>query len=143
MRITNVELSSIKSYDDTINEIDFRPGVNAIIGQNGSGKSTVQEAVGFALFDYLDKRVSQGDFVRNNENSGKVRVTFISNRNGKKYTVERDAKGSIYRVIDEADGGKLPLSGKDEILSWLKEHLGIPEETELETLWKSSIGVPR
>ncbi|MFB6216252.1 MAG: AAA family ATPase, partial [Candidatus Aenigmatarchaeota archaeon] len=89
MKVTQVQLSDIKSYDDSLNEVEFTEGVNAIIGQNGAGKSTVQEAVGFALFDYLG--VSQGDYVRDGESSGSVRVTFISNLDGEEYTVERYA----------------------------------------------------
>lgn len=92
MKITEVELSNIKSYDDAINSIDLTEGVNAIVGKNGSGKSTIQEAVGFALFDFLG--VTQEDFVRDGENSGSVRVTFVSNKDGEEYTVERYAKRS-------------------------------------------------
>jgi exonuclease SbcC len=146
MKITEVEISNIKSYDDDINRINLTEGINAIVGQNGAGKSTIQEAIGFALFDYLGLS-SQDDFVRNGENSGTVRVTFVSNMDGEKYTVERKAGSSRYRVIRERDNHELLDTrsdpNKEDVVIWLRDHLGVPESTDLEKLWKSSIGVPQ
>jgi len=48
--IESVMLEDFKSYADRTT-IELGDGVTAIVGENGSGKSTVQEAIGFALFD--------------------------------------------------------------------------------------------
>jgi exonuclease SbcC len=142
MRIESVQLSDIKSYDDSGTEIEFTEGVNAVVGQNGAGKSTVQEAIGFALFDHLSVS-SQDSFVRNGESSGWVRVTFVSNKDGRRYTVERYAGRSRHRIIDAGTNEVLDFSGKEGRVRWLKEHLGVHETTDLDTVWKSSVGVPQ
>ena len=142
MKILSIELQDVKSYDQNAPQINFHSGVNAIIGENGSGKSTLCEAVGFALFDYLHP-YSQADFVRDGKKTGKVIISFQSDIDGKKYRVERGVSQSRYDVYDLEEDHKLSFSSKDDVISWLKEHLGIPETMNIQTLWKSSLGVPQ
>ncbi|MCB0124547.1 MAG: AAA family ATPase, partial [Caldilineaceae bacterium] len=61
MRIVSLELENTKSYAK--GKVEFTDGVNAIVGHNGAGKSTVLEAIGFALFDCL-AGYKQSDFIR-------------------------------------------------------------------------------
>ena len=79
MRVNYLQLSNILSfkYERDINntfKIKFDPGLNIIIGSNGSGKSTVLEAMNFVftrvLFKYCKVRgenfsVSAGEYRRN------------------------------------------------------------------------------
>ena len=142
MKIISVGLTNVKSYDKDAPMIFFQKGVNAIIGENGSGKSTLCEAIGFALFDYLHP-YSQADFVREGEKTGKVMVTFESDIDGKQYRVERGVNLSRYEIISLESGSKLDLNGKEEVICWLKEQLGVPDMMNIQTLWKSSLGVPQ
>jgi len=142
MKIISVALDNVKSYDKEAPVISFQKGVNAIIGENGSGKSTICEAIGFALFDYLHP-YSQADFVREGEKSGKVMITFESDFDGKQYRVERGVNQSRYEVIDLETDSKLDLNGKEDVISWLKDQFGVPEMMNIQTLWKSSLGVPQ
>ena len=48
MRIERVELKNIKPFVER--SFDFADGVNVLCGMNGAGKSTVFEAIGYALF---------------------------------------------------------------------------------------------
>jgi len=132
----------VKSYDESSPSIILQSGVNAIIGENGSGKSTLCEAVGFALFDFLHP-YSQADFIREGNKSGKVSVTFKSDHTNHVYRVERGVGVSRYDIIDVERDTKVSLNGKDDVLTWLKEELGVPRSMDLQTLWKSSIGVPQ
>ena len=43
MRIKNIKLLNFRNYDDVT--IDFIPGVNIIIGDNGVGKTNILEAI--------------------------------------------------------------------------------------------------
>jgi len=52
VRIISLDLQNIKSYHDST-QIQFTSGLNAVCGLNGSGKTTVLEAIGYALFDFL------------------------------------------------------------------------------------------
>ncbi|MBU4139038.1 MAG: AAA family ATPase, partial [Euryarchaeota archaeon] len=48
MLIKSVELKNVKSYSHET--IEFLEGINGICGQNGHGKSTILESIGYALF---------------------------------------------------------------------------------------------
>ncbi len=142
MKITSVSLENVKSYDETSPSINFQSGVNAIIGENGSGKSTLCEAIGFALFDFLHP-YSQADFVREGKNTGKVSIIFESDRSHELFRVERGVGQSKYDVFNVKKDEKVPLQGKEEVTEWLKQELGVPSSMDLQTLWKSSLGVPQ
>ncbi len=58
MQIISIHLKNIKSHRDR--ELTFSSGINVLSGPNGVGKSTVFEAIGYALFG-VDAR----DFVTN------------------------------------------------------------------------------
>ena len=142
MKIRSLCLHNVKSYSETSPTIHFQTGVNAIIGENGSGKSTLCEAVGFALFDFLHP-YSQADFVREGKKSGRISVTFVSDQKDQMYRVERGVGQSTYDVFDVTNNKKLSLNGKDDVITWLKDTLGVPASMDLNTLWKSSLGVPQ
>ena len=48
MQILSIHLKNIKSHRET--ELTFSPGINVLSGPNGVGKSTIFEAIGYALF---------------------------------------------------------------------------------------------
>ena len=97
MRITEVALEDIKSYEDRT-VVPIEGGVTAILGENGAGKSTIQEAIGFALFDSLP--FNNKEFVREGASSGTVEVTFEQDtQNGTdRYKVVRSVGRSKYGV---------------------------------------------
>ena len=61
MLIRSVHLENFKSYEQAT--IYFLEGTNAIVGRNGAGKSSLVEAIGYALFDYTSAP-RQGDLLR-------------------------------------------------------------------------------
>jgi len=76
MQILSIQMKNIKSHRDK--EYFFSPGINVLSGPNGIGKSTIFEAVGYALFG-VDARDFVGNierFVTIGERRGEVKVVF-------------------------------------------------------------------
>ncbi|HEX8183973.1 MAG TPA: SMC family ATPase, partial [Blastocatellia bacterium] len=137
MLITRVELENIKNYEE--GSYEFEPGVTAISGPNGSGKTTIIEAIAWALFDQLPYK--KEDFLRRGEKKGAVRVTFVSAIDGREYTVYRDT-GTGYYIHDPITKMRL-VEQKQQVGAWLKQHLGVDSGTDLKSLFTSTIGVPQ
>lgn len=137
MLIVRVEIENIKSHKNSVYE--FKEGTIAIIGENGIGKTTIIESIGWVLFDYLN--YNQKDFIRLGERKGVVRVTFISGYDGQEYTVERDTDGSY--LIYDAGQTVTVASGKSEVLARLAEHLGIERGIDVRRLFECAVGVPQ
>src|SRR5205085_1111396 len=110
-----------------------------ITGENGAGKTTILEAVAWALFDMLDYR--KEDFLRRGAKRGSVRVTFLSDIDERLYTVYRDT-GTGYYVYDNDLGIRI-AEKKTDVSTKLRQLLGIEPGTDLEALFRSAIGVPQ
>ncbi|MEW6213143.1 MAG: SMC family ATPase, partial [Acidobacteriota bacterium] len=137
MLITRVELENIKSYDE--GAFQFGPGVTAISGPNGAGKTTILEAIAWALFDHLPYK--KEDFLKRGARKGSVRVTFESAIDSREYTVYRDT-GAGYYAYDPITKLRL-VEQKSQVISWIKQHLGVEPSSDLRALFMSTIGVPQ
>ena len=138
--IESVTLEDFKSYADRTT-IELGDGVTAIVGENGSGKSTVQEAIGFALFD-THPFDNQDRLVRDGESSGHVEVTFRVVETGEVYTVRRWAGRYKFDVLN-ANGDALGLDTGSAIKEWVAEKLGVDDADDLSEVWERSVGVPQ
>src|SRR5262245_17203009 len=116
MQITKVEIKNIKNHSES--EFTFRPGVVAICGPNGSGKTTILESVAWVLFDHLDYK--RDDFVKRGAKRGQVAVGFISDIDGREYVVTRDTGGG-YFVYDPVTKTRL-AEQKNQVVPWLRQH---------------------
>src|SRR5574341_1285867 len=105
MLIKSVELKNVKSYNHET--IEFLEGINGICGQNGHGKSTILEAIGYVLFDYPPyKKIA--DFIRHGEKSGYAEVT-IEGKDEIEYTIHRKLGGGDYYIrtpVSQINGKK-------------------------------------
>jgi len=137
MYISRLELENIKSYSRAA--FDFAPGITAIRGDNGAGKTTIIEAVAWALFDMLDYTKEQ--FVRRGEKKGWVRVTFVSDLDEREYEIFRDS-GSAYFARDPRLDSVV-ANKKGEVRRFVWQHLGLDQGTDLESLFRQAIGVPQ
>lgn len=137
MLITQVSLSDIKNYTEA--EFTFEPGTNAICGPNGIGKTTIIEAIAFALFDYLPYKKT--DFTRRGTKLGTVRITFQSALDERLYTVVRNT-GNVYFVNDDELNIRL-AEQKTDTLDWLHEHMALSPTVSLPDLFETTIGVPQ
>ncbi len=140
MRIVSLELENTKSYAKS--KIEFTDGVNAIVGHNGAGKSTVLEAIGFALFDCL-AGYKQSDFVREGTKSAEITVTLVSNLDERSYQVIRRCGSSNFHAIYDPDLGSKLCEGKADVLHFLRQHMGVDPTADLTRLFSDAVGVPQ
>ena len=144
MYITAVELENIKSHIDS--RFEFPAGKVSITGENGAGKTSIIEAIAWALFDHLEYK--KEEFVRRGAKKGSVRVTFESGLDGRRYSVFRDTETSYY-VFDPILGAKFAnktdrlADKKDEVARFIRQHFGVEPGTDLRALFRQAIGVPQ
>ena len=101
--ISSVELENFLSHSDT--SINFDNGVIVFVGDNGAGKSSVIDAITFALFGKHTRKSNKG-LIKRGETQGYTKVVFSVGE--KKYQVERkiDIKGGLAAQFSENIDGK-------------------------------------
>ena len=140
MQILSVTLSNFKTHRDK--QFEFQLGTNAICGENGAGKTSILEAIAWVLFNYQGSYRKE-DLIRNGASSAQARVSFISSRDSRTYEVQRSTSQG-YTLFDPQLNERLPYTRtKDEVLPWLKQHLGVSSGTDLSQLFANTIGVPQ
>ncbi|WP_297826570.1 SMC family ATPase [uncultured Methanobrevibacter sp.] len=134
MIFTKLTLNNFKSHENTV--IKFNKGISVIVGENGAGKSTILEAISFALFkQHTAKKID--DLVRNNANSMYVELEFISN--GREYRIIRSKKSmlksSIYKKTSK-DGGYVHIcTGDKEVANEIRQILDIDSDLFLNAIY--------
>ena len=109
--ITKIKLKNWKSHLDS--EMEFTKGVNALIGINGSGKSSVLDAITFGFFgtfpNHNNRKIGLDDIIMSRpaaKDEAEIYLEFVCNQ--KLYSVLRKikkGKGTILAEIRE--DGKL------------------------------------
>jgi exonuclease SbcC len=96
--ITSVEISNFLSHSDT--KLEFDNGVTVFVGHNGAGKSSIIDAITFALFGQHTRKSNKG-LIKHGEAQGFTKVIFSIN--GKRYKAERriDVKGGLAAQFSE------------------------------------------
>ena len=134
MIFTKLKLNNFKSHQNT--SIEFNKGISVIVGENGAGKSTILEAISFALFkQHTAKRID--DLVRNNANVMSVELEFVSN--GKEYRIVREKKSNLKSSIytkTSTDGGFVHIcTGDKEVNEEIRQILDIDSDLFLNAIY--------
>jgi len=89
--IESVEVGDFLSHSQT--KIDFNDGVTVFVGHNGAGKSSIVDAITFALFGNHTRKTNKG-LIRRGASQGYSKIIFSINQ--KKYQAVRkiDLKGT-------------------------------------------------
>jgi len=101
--ITSIELGDFLSHSET--KLEFGNGVTVFVGQNGAGKSSIIDAITFALFGQHTRKSNKG-LIKRGANQGFAKVEF--NINGKQYQAVRkiDNKGGLAAKFTEKINGE-------------------------------------
>ncbi|MHA1499070.1 MAG: AAA family ATPase [Promethearchaeota archaeon] len=145
MIITKVELENITTHKKTL--IEFQEGLNVLIGQNGSGKSTILNMIGYNLFDFLPG--AQKDYLRNDyyfqPKFGTIAV-WIVGLNDDQFIIKRTLgkPSNDIEVLDAFTGVTISgVNNKTSLQEWLKNQISLKEGFDLAHVFKTSIGVPQ
>lgn len=133
MTLESLRLHNFKRY--VAYEITFESGLCGILGRNGRGKSTIFDAVLFALYgDYKGAK----ELIPTAGSSGGVKVELAFEIEGKSYSVTREFRGkalSAYATLKEAD---TPIAtGAKEVTASVTKLLGMGKEAFLHTVFAS------
>jgi len=117
------------STGNQFSEVDFQQNAtNLIVGTNGTGKSTVLDALTFSLFNKPFRKINKSQLINStNERDCLVEVEFeIHNR---QYLVRRGIKPNIFEIV--VDGNTMHRQSDDRAMQ------KILEETILKVNYKS------
>ncbi|BAB59370.1 purine NTPase [Thermoplasma volcanium GSS1] len=112
MIIERIRLRNFLSHSDS--DIYFDTGINMIIGQNGAGKSSIVDAIRFALFS--DKRTRRTeDMIKKGERYMEVELYFRSEGHSYRIrrTIERRGKSISTDAEIERDGSIITRGASD------------------------------
>jgi DNA repair protein SbcC/Rad50 len=142
MQIISISLKNIKSHREK--ELHFVNGINVLSGDNGVGKSTIFEAIGYALFG-VDARDFVGNierFITIGAKKGDVAVTFATD-DGDTYRVSRSVGAGSKWLLAREMGGMFEVedhAGAPETESRIKELLKLDSGRSLADQYKLVIG---
>ena len=138
MRIARVVLHNVKSYSGP-STIALEPGINAVCGENGAGKSTILEAIGFVLFGYRPYKLDA--FLREGEKSGSITVTVEDDQGCSFDVVRKLGSGSGQGVYDELN--QRVAEGESDVRNWLLNFFHLEPGTDLAKLFEDTVGPPQ
>lgn len=91
MRINRVHLENYRIHESL--DIEFSKGINLLLGDNGKGKSSILEAIGYALFDSDLRTNNQREAIKYGKKSAKIEIEFVG-IDDEEYRVVRKIPGT-------------------------------------------------
>jgi len=111
--IHNIELIDFLAHHDT--KLEFNNDATVFVGQNGAGKSSIIDAITFALFGahtrVLGTKRSNKSLIRRGANKALVKVEFSANGKNFKAVRQIDTKGTLTaQFLEKKDGDYFPIA---------------------------------
>lgn len=126
MKINRVEVTNFRSHEKKA--VDWKDGINLLLGQNGTGKSSLLEALGIALFK-VDGRSNLQRAVAYGKDWAQIVVEFTAS-DGVDYVVERVIGSRSSHVLYPKDRPREKLVCKGNTASFwerIRELVGLKD----------------
>lgn len=102
---------NILSYGNMETELDFQKGLNIIKAKNGSGKSTILDALTFVLYGKPYRNIKLAELVnRTNKKNMEVSIEFKIDKDT--YTITRGLKPTLFEITRNGTNLDMPSSKK-------------------------------
>ena len=124
--IKSIELVDFLSHSDT--KLEFDDSTTVFVGHNGAGKSSIIDAITFALFGKHTRKTNKS-LIRRGANQGFAKIEFSAN--GKNYQALRkiNSKGELIAQFSENVNGKLITVAEGERKQFLESMTKEVEKT--------------
>jgi len=135
--IERLVLKDFKSHEDS--DIEFYPSLNVFLGEVGAGKTSILEAISFALFGRYAGNVNNNELIR--RGAEKAEISLIFSINSGRYKIDRTihskktqkAKLSIFEETD----WKLAVEGASAVSKSIEDLLDVDSSTFLAAIYAS------
>jgi exonuclease SbcC len=136
MHLNSLSMKNFKKYRGWA-KVEFQDGLTGIVGRNGSGKSTIVEAIAWALYGSRASTVRR-DFIKNSRasESDDLEVRLSLNVDGQEMTIIRAMRGkSLSPEARLKIDGDLVATGTREVDARLEEILKISFQDFMKTFY--------
>ena len=106
--INSIELGNFLSHNET--KLEFGDGVTVFVGHNGAGKSSIIDAITFALFGQHTRKSNKG-LIRRGQNQAYTTINFSINGKKLRATRKIDNKGTLSsQFLEEQSNEWIPIA---------------------------------
>ncbi len=152
MLIHRVELTNFKSFASA--DIEMAPGLTAIVGDNGAGKTAILQAIGLGAFDLRPRPLAS--VMRHGATDASIAIEFTSGFDDRRYRVTRrlhrtrargtgalSSNATMDSEIFDVEQGRVFEERADDIEAFLAQHLGVAGFTGPDEVFDRVVGVPQ
>ena len=139
--IKSIQLKNWKSHKDS--NLEFQSGTNVLVGSMGAGKSSILQAISFALFgtfaELKHRDLKTADIITRGaeQKVAEISLTLTSPQN-KLFQIKRkiDAKKNVSEgAIRDSEGKLLAGPQTTQLNEFVKKELGVDDEIFLRTVY--------
>lgn len=102
IKLQNIKFKNILSYGNNWTTFDFKEGINKISAPNGVGKSTLVDALNFALFGTAFRAINKSQII-NSKNKKNMEVILTFQKQDDIFRIERGIKPDIFKIFKNDD----------------------------------------
>lgn len=124
MILTSLSLKNIRSYSNEL--ISFSEGITFLSGDIGSGKSSLLQAIEFALFGFKRGDLEGFHLLRKGESRGEVEIKLL--QNNKEITITRKIKKTKQGIVQDNGFFNQEELSPTELTAKIFETLHFPKE---------------